>query len=459
VRVALGRRFPRARSSLLLAALAATGLLVLLVVVVGGGGGGEEPPRANLWIDRTGGACARTDSPAEYADAAACRSLDAALAAARPGDSVLVRAGRYAGQTVSGAAGGAGERRVTIAAAEGESVVVAGTLRLARVDGVIVEGLSLRGGTGLSLDRTRGVVVRRNSLVATDPAPTSAGIQVTGSCCAGNADLLIEDNHIDRRGVGDGIDLAGGDADGLTIRGNLIEDVGEDHLHLDARTPGPPVVVEDNVLRDANPQAGAHSDAIQFTKDGTFVVRRNVLDATQHGFVVTDTDNAGPTIRWENNLIVGNGSGADFNDGAPCAGGYVRHNTVIGTVTSQIDSCRGEKNGNVFASTLYRWGAGGEDYNVFVSDGGWTLGPNSTLGHAPGEIFRGGRTGTENVYPPRVVAHWPRQMDTIVDPRLECSSSPALARANPANVPATDLLGRTRSDPDAGAYECLDGDG
>jgi hypothetical protein len=433
-------------------------LAAIAVATVGGSGGRDgDPKAAYLWVDTSGGTCSRFSSPAQYRDAAACGTFDAAEAASRAGDTVLVKRGRYRGQTIAGSAATADQPDVTITAADGETATVAGTLHLTRVDDLVIEGLNLTGGTGLRLDRTRRVTVRRNTFVATSASTTSAGIQVTGSCCAGNVDLLIEDNYIDRQGAGDGVDLVGGDADGLTIRGNLIEDVGEDHLHLDTRTPGPPVLVEDNVLRDANPQDGAHSDAIQFTKDGTFDVRRNVLDATQHGFVVTNTDNAGPTIRWENNLIVGNGLGADFNDSAPCTGGYVRNNTVIGTRTSQIDACRGDRNGNIFAATLYQWGSEDEDYNVFAADGGWKLGRNSTRGHPLGVIFRGGTTRTENVYPPRVVARWPKHMDTILDPRLACPSSPAVGLSHPTNVPTTDLLGRKRSTPDAGAFECLKG--
>lgn len=446
---------------LLVAGAVVGGLVVVVLVVVAGGGtegggsdgGGKDSGLANLWVDTSGGVCAHSNLPAAYSDAAACRTFDDAESAAHPGDTVLVKSGTYGGQTVAGKIGSPDQPDVTIRAADGEIVTVTDTLNLVRVDHLILEDLNLNGGTGIRLDRTRGVTLRQNSLVATSPSTSSAGIQVTGSCCAASIDLLIEDNFIDRQGAGDGIDLIGGDSDGLTIRGNLIEDVGEDHLHLDTRTPGRPVFVEDNVLRDANPQEGAHSDAIQFTKDGTFEVRRNVLDATEHGFVVTDTDNVGPTIRWENNLILG--SGADFNDATPCAGGYVRNNTVIGTSSSQIDGCRGVKTGNIFASTQYQWGAEDEDYNVFVAGEGWTLGPNSTRGHAISAIFQSGATDAGNVYPPRVVARWPRQMDTILDPRLLCSSSPAVGRSHPTNVPTTDLLGRTRSAPDAGAYECL----
>lgn len=48
---------------------------------------------ANLWIDSNGGTCTRSGTPAAYSDAAACASMNAALAAASSGDLVLLKCG------------------------------------------------------------------------------------------------------------------------------------------------------------------------------------------------------------------------------------------------------------------------------------------------------------------------------------------------------------------------------
>ena len=56
---------------------------------------------ANLWIDTNGGSCARVATPGAYADASACSSMQAAVAAASNGDTIRLRAGSYGAQTVT----------------------------------------------------------------------------------------------------------------------------------------------------------------------------------------------------------------------------------------------------------------------------------------------------------------------------------------------------------------------
>ena len=57
---------------------------------------------ANLWVDSNGGQCTRSGTPAVYRDATACGSIDAAWDACRPGDTIIIRAGVYAAQMVTG---------------------------------------------------------------------------------------------------------------------------------------------------------------------------------------------------------------------------------------------------------------------------------------------------------------------------------------------------------------------
>lgn len=57
--------------------------------------------KANLWVDATGGSCARRGKRA-YADASACASIDAAWDACRPDDTIVIKAGTYGPQTITG---------------------------------------------------------------------------------------------------------------------------------------------------------------------------------------------------------------------------------------------------------------------------------------------------------------------------------------------------------------------
>lgn len=56
---------------------------------------------ANLWIDTNGGSCTRQSSAATYNDAAACASIQAAVSACVPGDTIRMKSGNYGGQTIT----------------------------------------------------------------------------------------------------------------------------------------------------------------------------------------------------------------------------------------------------------------------------------------------------------------------------------------------------------------------
>jgi hypothetical protein len=58
---------------------------------------------ANLWIDANGGSCTRQGGAAGYNDAAACGSIQAAVAACAPGDVIRMKAGSYGSQSVTAA--------------------------------------------------------------------------------------------------------------------------------------------------------------------------------------------------------------------------------------------------------------------------------------------------------------------------------------------------------------------
>ena len=57
---------------------------------------------ANIWVDRNGGSCARSEQRGAYRDRAACGSIDAAWGACRPGDTIVLKGGVYGPQTITG---------------------------------------------------------------------------------------------------------------------------------------------------------------------------------------------------------------------------------------------------------------------------------------------------------------------------------------------------------------------
>jgi hypothetical protein len=60
------------------------------------------PTIANVWVDLDGGSCTRSATPAEYVDADACGSFDAAWDVASAGDTIVVKAGTYGPQSITG---------------------------------------------------------------------------------------------------------------------------------------------------------------------------------------------------------------------------------------------------------------------------------------------------------------------------------------------------------------------
>ncbi|HJU48775.1 MAG TPA: hypothetical protein VJ689_11605, partial [Gaiellaceae bacterium] len=69
------------------------------------GGGAREaipPGTAQVWVDTSGGSCARRAVPTAWVDASACGSLPSAYRVARAGDTVNIVDGVYASQTLTG---------------------------------------------------------------------------------------------------------------------------------------------------------------------------------------------------------------------------------------------------------------------------------------------------------------------------------------------------------------------
>jgi hypothetical protein len=111
-------------------------------------------PKANVWVDRSGGSCRRVSRPGAYLDARACGSLSAAYGAAVSGDTVLVRRGTYGRQVLP-----RGTKRLTIRNAPGSRPVFGTTT---------VEASNIR---------LVGVTIRRDD----DPGPNVATLEAKGA--------------------------------------------------------------------------------------------------------------------------------------------------------------------------------------------------------------------------------------------------------------------------------------
>lgn len=224
---------------------------------------------AHLWIDTNGGTCTRNGSPSAYSDAAACGSFDAANDVAQNGDTVLIKAGSYSSQTLTGF--NSRTANATFRPAVGETVTMP-TMQFA-TDGDTTDGAKflLIDGDGLRLQltgtdmnfmgNTSDVEVRsvkganfgffgpaqtKNNISVRngewgpcnmDDSPSNCNIKLDGS----NTNILIEGNYIhDLKCSGhDCTDCTDGTpacdihgeaiivfkgANGLTIRGNKFHD-------------------------------------------------------------------------------------------------------------------------------------------------------------------------------------------------------------------------------------------
>ena len=75
-------------------------------------------PKANIWVDRSGGSCQRVSQPSGYVDAKACGDLAAAYGVAASGDTIVVNRGTYGRQVLP-----RGTKRLTIRNAPGSRPV------------------------------------------------------------------------------------------------------------------------------------------------------------------------------------------------------------------------------------------------------------------------------------------------------------------------------------------------
>jgi hypothetical protein len=234
-----------------------------------------------------GGSCsdARSAATATSASTPWC-SIARAIAAAPPGSLVVVRGGSYPSVEVSG-----DNRRtqpLTLRPHGGEAVTIHG-LKIAASSFLRFEGFKFTDNVELREE------ARHIALVGNELPTKTVWLHRT-------ADVLIARNHIhDVYSNTNGwrtIGIKSRNDVRLTIRRNRIEKLAEDPIQI---TKGHDVLIEGNTLRDAHPDDGQHTDAIQILGADRLTIRRNYAYNVRHGLMFTD--HAAYNVTIENNVI------------------------------------------------------------------------------------------------------------------------------------------------------------
>jgi hypothetical protein len=382
---------------------------------------------ANLWVDANGGACARSGKAQRYVDARACGSLSAAYGAARPGDRVLVMAGRYGRQVLP-----AGKKKLTIRNAPGARPVLGTT-------SVEASNITLA-----------GVTVRRDD----DPGSSVATLDVKGGNNTFDRVHVNTRNMQGRQGIG-----AHGDRNtfknGSTF--NVVDEKG-------ALVGGSHVAFVNFDFHDVRVTGSEVHNECVYSNGPNLTVRRSHFwkCPTMDLFITRGTwwnqpAYGGVTIEnnvFEHSTMEGADSwhyygllfGGQLSEGgAPIRDLKVRYNTFEQSV-SLVDSFRATGNSE--------W--------VGNVGGGWDCIPGMKFRHNVGE-----KCSASDKKVARPSSCGPPACRTVVtatqgwvDPakhdfRLK-AGAPAINAGDPSDFPRIDKAGKARparGKPDAGAYE------
>lgn len=272
------------------------------------------------------------------------RSINAALAKAIPGDSVIVRAGNY-NEKVTFPKAGRLEKLITLKAYAGEKAVIDGTgltvsgqealVTISNASYVVLEGFeicNLKSSTpgasvnGITANAGSGnIIIRKNKIYNiehnVDPSQgrSGHGIEIIGNTADVMKNILVEDNiiHDTKTGYSENLTI-NGYVDGFTIRGNTIyntENIGIDAAGGYAANTNPTFnyarngVISDNELYNIDmtrgPVGGTHGHgAIAIYVDGArnITVERNRIHEADRGIGIVSENDAFPT----SNCIVRN---------------------------------------------------------------------------------------------------------------------------------------------------------
>jgi hypothetical protein len=262
-------------------------------------------------------------------------TIQAAVTAAQPGDTVLVDDGKYVGFTVSRS--GTPTARITIRAAGSNAVITSGNQ--SRNEGITISNASYVTVTGFTIVGMpeRGLAAHD----ATGDAPMR-GLQILNNIVRDSAsdniylsqvaDSLAEGNSSSGSKAEHGMYLTNAGSDNTTLRGNRLFNNAKDGLHMngDIRYGGDGI--HKNVVIDGNIIYGNAVNAMDLDGVQDTTIQNNlVYDNGRNGVRVFQIDaSAGPkNLRIINNTIVMRSGGGWAIKLTEDAGGHVIFNNVL----------------------------------------------------------------------------------------------------------------------------------
>ena len=274
------------------------------------------------------------------------RTLDKAAAAARPGDTVYVRAGSYGKTTITRS--GTSTARITFKPYPGEKVVIDGSgtteqgsaMALWNSSFVVVEGFEVKNGTGrgISVMDSSSVVVRNNTVHDTWTHP----IMGSGDSLTFEGNVIYNTILKNRNGalgtaywpgtISTWSRSSGAYSTNIVIRNNQIRDSWGEGI-LPTRSNG--VIIADNTVHDT------WSVNIYLTEVSHAVVERNNLYSTATAF--------NRNGRAADGILIGNeGSGTGGTPSSPYSSDLlIQKNTITRTgygIRFWYDSSRATNN-------------------------------------------------------------------------------------------------------------------
>jgi hypothetical protein len=409
----------------LLVSLAATLGLVIATSAVPEGSRAATPPRAHVWVDKSGGSCRRRAVPRRYVNSRACRSLRAAYRVASAGDRIMVKAGTYGRQVLPG-----GSKRLVIRKAPGPRPVL-GTTTVNASNVTLI-----------------GFNIRRND----DPGPNTATLEAIG---ARNRFKRIRVNtrfrpvrqgiyaHGNRNVFKNGSTFNVVDEKGALVTGSHITFV--NFKFHDVRVTGP--LVHNECVYSSGPNLTVRRS--HFWRCATmdlFITRGDWWNQPAYGGVTIENN------VFEHSTMEGRRSwhhfglllGGQLNfDGAPLRNFKVRYNTFEQAVSL---------NSSFRATGRSQW--------VGNVGGGWDCIPGMVFRHNVGK--KCSRTDkrvspSSSCGPPACATRRTAAYRWVNPARHNFhlrARSPAINRGDRNDFPATDKDGkRRRGRPEAGAYE------
>lgn len=398
-------------------------------------------------------------------------TIQAALNAAVPGDTVLVRTGTYSENLTfprSGAAGALialqGENGATLdGTGKGELGISITGRSYVKVTGLTIRNFRSSGTPmGISVNGASTHVELRDNVIEfiENTNGNAHGIGVYGNAATPISDLVISGNEVRHCKLGQSESVVvNGNVDGFVVSHNKVHDndnIGIDFIGFEGTGPAGQDQARNGVCTDNevfnissanNPTYHGERSADGIYVDGArdIVIERNRVDATDVGIEVA-SEHGGKTT---SNIIVRNNFVARSFQGTVMVGGYaankgnaqniqVLHNTLYqgadGAVVLQFNCSGVSIRNNIFIGSTYVVASGSNNSGVI----------------ADGNLYFGGSTSSAGDF---ADSH-----AIFVDPQLKAppldlhlgATSPAINRAQPLGNDAQGL-------PWAGAFD-LDGE-